>query len=118
MTEPALSVENIEVVYHHSVQVLRGLSLAVPAGQIVALLGSNGAGKTTILKTISGIIDPRKGSIEFKGQDITIQELTPDSSERTVGAVRTAVPRSVGRTRRHCCRAARGSPGGHRGEVR
>ena len=53
---PALSVENIEVVYHHTVQVLRGLSLAVPERQIVALLGSNGAGKTTTLKAISGLL--------------------------------------------------------------
>ena len=40
-------------------------------GEIATVLGSNGAGKTTILKTISGIIDPNKGSIEFKGEDIT-----------------------------------------------
>ena len=43
----ALSIENIEVVYNHSVQALRGMSIDVPEGQIVALLGSNGAGKTT-----------------------------------------------------------------------
>jgi branched-chain amino acid transport system ATP-binding protein len=48
-----------------------GVSLKVRRGEIATVLGSNGAGKTTILKTISGIIDPRKGSIEFKGQDIT-----------------------------------------------
>ena len=70
----ALSIENIEVVYNHSVQALRGMSIEVPEGKIVALLGSNGAGKTTILKTISGIIDPRKGSITFKGADITAKD--------------------------------------------
>ena len=43
-------------------------------GEIATVLGSNGAGKTTILKTISGIIDPRKGSVEFKGQDITARD--------------------------------------------
>jgi len=75
MTTPALSIENIEVVYHHSVQVLRGLSLSVPAGQIVALLGSNGAGKTTTLKAISGLLplqvgQIRSGAIRFQGERI------------------------------------------------
>ena len=75
MSTPALAVENIEVVYHHSVQVLRGLSLAVPQGQIVALLGSNGAGKTTTLKAISGLLplevgEVRSGAIRFQGDRI------------------------------------------------
>ena len=75
MSTPALAIENIEVVYHHSVQVLRGLSLAVPAGQIVALLGSNGAGKTTTLKAISGLLplevgEVRSGAIRFQGERI------------------------------------------------
>jgi branched-chain amino acid transport system ATP-binding protein len=60
---PALSVENIEVVYQHTVQVLRGLSLEVPRGAIVALLGSNGAGKTTTLKAISGLLPLEVGQI-------------------------------------------------------
>ncbi|MFZ4649777.1 MAG: ABC transporter ATP-binding protein [Rubrivivax sp.] len=72
---PALAVENIEVVYHHTVQVLRGLSLEVPEGRIVALLGSNGAGKTTTLKAISGLLplevgQLRAGSIRWRGQRI------------------------------------------------
>jgi len=50
------------------------VSLEVVRGQIGTVLGSNGAGKTTILKTISGIIDPRKGSIEFAGADITAND--------------------------------------------
>jgi branched-chain amino acid transport system ATP-binding protein len=71
----ALAVENIEVVYHHTVQVLRGLSLTVPSGQIVALLGSNGAGKTTTLKAISGLLplevgDIRAGEIRYMGESI------------------------------------------------
>lgn len=75
MSTPALAIENIEVVYHHSVQVLRGLSLSVPAGQIVALLGSNGAGKTTTLKAISGLLplevgEVRTGAIRFRGERI------------------------------------------------
>jgi len=60
---PALAIENIEVVYQHTVQVLRGLSLTVPRGAIVALLGSNGAGKTTTLKAISGLLPLEVGKI-------------------------------------------------------
>ena len=72
---PALSVENIEVVYHHTVQVLRGLSLELPRGAIVALLGANGAGKTTTLKAISGLLplevgEIRGGAIRFRGERI------------------------------------------------
>jgi len=61
---PLLAVNNLEVVYHHNVQVLKGLSLAVPEGEIVALLGSNGAGKTTALKAISGLLPLEDGAIE------------------------------------------------------
>ncbi|MEO9588614.1 MAG: ATP-binding cassette domain-containing protein, partial [Marinobacter sp.] len=53
--EALLEIDNIEVVYNKSVQVLRGLSLRVPEGAIVALLGSNGAGKSTTLKSVSGL---------------------------------------------------------------
>ena len=67
-----LEVNNIEVVYNKSVQVLRGLSLAVPRGQVVALLGSNGAGKSTTLKAVSGLLALEdgampKGSVQFNG---------------------------------------------------
>lgn len=74
--EPAaLAVEGIEVVYQHSVQVLRGLSLSVPEGRIVALLGANGAGKTTTLKAISGLLpletgQLRSGAIRWRGTRI------------------------------------------------
>ena len=72
----ALTVENIEVVYNHSVQALRGLSIEVPNGQIVALLGSNGAGKTTTLKAASGVLPYENGRlasgrITFFGEDIS-----------------------------------------------
>jgi branched-chain amino acid transport system ATP-binding protein len=67
-----LKLNNIEVVYDRTILVLRGVSFEVPEGQIVALLGSNGAGKSTTLKTISGILRPERGevtagSVEFKG---------------------------------------------------
>jgi len=61
---PLLAVNNLEVLYHHNVQVLKGLSLQVPAGEIVALLGSNGAGKTTTLKAVSGLLPLEDGAIE------------------------------------------------------
>ena len=68
-----LKLTNVESAYG-PIKAIRGVSLVVPAGQIVTVLGSNGAGKTTILKTVSGIIDPRKGTVEFKGQNITAMD--------------------------------------------
>ncbi len=70
---PILSLLNVESAYG-PIRAIRGVSLRVEKGQIATVLGSNGAGKSTILKTISGIIDPRKGSVEFKGCDITAQD--------------------------------------------
>ncbi len=58
-----LDINNIEVVYNKAVQVLRGLSLSVPAGAIVALLGSNGAGKSTTLKAVSRLLDLEDGEL-------------------------------------------------------
>jgi len=71
--QPVLTLQNIESAYG-PIKAIRGVSLQVRRGEIATVLGSNGAGKTTILKTISGIIDPRKGSIEFKGVDITARD--------------------------------------------
>ena len=70
---PVLKLLNVESAYG-PIKAIRGVSLQVRRGEIATVLGSNGAGKTTILKTISGIIDPRRGSIEFKGQDITARD--------------------------------------------
>ena len=72
---PILKVNNIEVVYNHVVLVLKGLSLQVPKGEIIALLGSNGAGKSTTLKAISGFLpledgEISDGSIEFDGRPL------------------------------------------------
>ena len=64
-----LSLTNIEASYG-PVQALRGVTLSVPRGKIVTVLGANGAGKSTILKTISGIIDPSKGQVTFEGEEI------------------------------------------------
>jgi branched-chain amino acid transport system ATP-binding protein len=71
--EPILKLLNVESAYG-PIRAVRGVSLQVQRGQIATVLGSNGAGKSTILKTISGIIDPRKGSIVFKGEDITARD--------------------------------------------
>ncbi len=73
MSEPILKVSNVET-YYGPIMAIRGVSIAVNEGDIVTVLGSNGAGKTTILKTISGVMDPRKGSVTFEGEDITSRE--------------------------------------------
>ena len=76
-----LSINNIEVIYDHVILVLKGVSLNVPKGKIVALLGANGAGKSTTLKAISNLLhaergDVTKGSVEYKGN--RIDQLTPN----------------------------------------
>lgn len=73
-----LSIKNIEVIYDHVILVLKGVSLDVPEGSIVALLGGNGAGKSTTLKSISNLLqaergDVTKGSIIFKDERIDQQ---------------------------------------------
>ena len=73
MSDAVLQLLNVESAYG-PIKAIRGVSLKVRQGEIATVLGSNGAGKTTILKTISGIIDPRKGSIEFQGKDITAKD--------------------------------------------
>ncbi|MFC5610107.1 ABC transporter ATP-binding protein [Variovorax soli] len=73
MTDEILQLQNVESAYG-PIKAIRGVSLKVRKGEIATVLGSNGAGKTTILKTISGIIDPRKGTVEFKGQSITAKD--------------------------------------------
>ena len=75
MSDAILKVRNIET-YYGPIMAIRGISIEVREGQIATVLGANGAGKTTILKTISGIMDPQKGSVEFDGQQI--QKHDPD----------------------------------------
>ena len=66
---PLLSVEGIETFYG-GIQALKGVSLAVPEGSIVTLLGANGAGKSTTLKSISGLVPPARGTVTFSGRRI------------------------------------------------
>lgn len=65
-----LKVDNIHV-YYGAIHAIKGISFEVHEGETVALIGANGAGKSTTLKTISGLLHPRSGSIHFLGKDIT-----------------------------------------------
>ena len=79
MPEALLSVNNVET-YYGPIMAIRGVSFAVPAGSIVTILGANGAGKTTVLKTVSGVMDPQKGTVVFEGREI--QRMDPDKVVR------------------------------------
>ncbi len=80
-----LSVNNIEVIYDHVILVLKGVSLEVPEGGVIALLGANGAGKSTTLKAISNLLkaergEVTKGEIEYRGEPV--EKLSPDDLVR------------------------------------
>jgi len=68
--DPILVLDDVNT-YYGNIHALQGVSMTVGRGEIVTLLGANGAGKTTTLKTISGLLHPRRGSVHFEGQDIT-----------------------------------------------
>ena len=77
VTDPAarangamLTVQDLHV-YYGNIAAVKGLSLAVRPGEIVTLIGSNGAGKSTTLRSINGLNRPRQGAIRFQGKDIT-----------------------------------------------
>jgi branched-chain amino acid transport system ATP-binding protein len=86
---PLLRVANVETFYGEVIHALRGVSIDVAEGSVVAILGANGAGKTTFLKTVSGLLEdqPEKGIVEFGGRDITRWE-----AERVVGLGMAYVP--------------------------
>ncbi|HNY66058.1 MAG TPA: ABC transporter ATP-binding protein [Deltaproteobacteria bacterium] len=80
-----LQINNISVVYSDVIQVLKGVSLSVPRGKIVSLLGSNGAGKTTTLKAVSGLLKPENGKVTDGGityDGSSIQNLSPEEITR------------------------------------
>jgi branched-chain amino acid transport system ATP-binding protein len=79
MSEPILKVSNIET-YYGPIAAIRGVSFDVPKGCIVTILGANGAGKSTVLKTVFGLMDPQKGSVTFEGRQI--QGMDPDKVMR------------------------------------
>ena len=68
-SRPLLEVEDLRVDYG-AVRAIHGVSLSVAAGEVVALLGANGAGKSTMLRTISGLVRPRAGRIRLAGEPI------------------------------------------------
>ena len=69
MAEPMLKIDNIDV-YYGAIHALKGISLTVNKGEIVTLIGANGAGKSTTLRTISGLLKPKNGKISFEGKEI------------------------------------------------
>jgi len=79
MADSLLTVTNLET-YYGPIMAIRGVSFTAPQGAIVTILGANGAGKTTILKTVSGVMDPLKGTVTFAGREI--QGLDPDRVAR------------------------------------
>ena len=70
MPEPVLTVADVHTYYGHS-HVLHGVSLAVAPGEVVAILGRNGMGKTTLIRSVVGFSPPRRGRVHFRGEDIT-----------------------------------------------
>src|SRR5436190_8773798 len=79
MADALLTVSNLET-YYGPIMAIRGVSFSVPRGKIVTILGANGAGKTTILKTVSGVMDPQKGTVALEGREI--QGMDPDKVTR------------------------------------
>ena len=79
MADALLQVSNLET-YYGPIMAIRGVSFEVPRGRIVTILGANGAGKTTVLKTVSGVMDPQKGTVSFDGREI--QGMDPDRVAR------------------------------------
>jgi branched-chain amino acid transport system ATP-binding protein len=76
---PLLEISDLDV-YYGAIHALKGISLSVDAGEIVTLIGANGAGKSTTLRTISGLIRPRQGSVRLEGEELT--RLPPDQIVR------------------------------------
>jgi len=70
MAEPLLAVENLDL-YYGDAQALAGVTLEVAPGEVVAIVGANGAGKSSLIRTLAGIESPRAGRIRFRGRDVT-----------------------------------------------
>ena len=90
---PILEIHDIHT-YYGAIHALKGISLEVQEGEIVTLLGANGAGKSTTLRSINGLNHPRQGSIRFQGRDITAVRGARDrqARDRAVARGAAAVP--------------------------
>jgi branched-chain amino acid transport system ATP-binding protein len=86
-----LNVENLQV-YYGAIHALQGVSFHLEQGEIIALIGANGAGKSTVLNTVSGILRPREGAVTFEGQDI---HTTPPQDIVRKGVVQVPEGRKV-----------------------
>jgi branched-chain amino acid transport system ATP-binding protein len=86
-----LEVKNLHV-YYGAIHALKGISFHVNEGEIVALIGANGAGKSTTLSTISGLLQPREGNVIFRGEDIS---LTPAEQTVQKGVVQVPEGRKI-----------------------
>ena len=75
MSDPILRIKDLKVNYG-GIEAVKGISLDVPKGEIVTLIGANGAGKSSTLRAISGLVKPTSGTIEFEGEDITAKNPT------------------------------------------
>ena len=75
MNEPILSIKDLQVRYG-GIEAVKGISFDVPEGDIVTLIGANGAGKSSVLRSIAGLVKPSGGSINFCGDDITGRDST------------------------------------------
>ena len=73
MSEAILKIKDLKVNYG-GIEAVKGVSFDVPEGEIVTLIGANGAGKSSTLRAIAGLVKPAAGSIEFNGEDITAKE--------------------------------------------
>ena len=97
-TEQAIAIDSLSKTYHPRnrppVQAVQGLSLSVPAGQVVGLLGSTGAGKTTIIKLIAGLIKPTAGRVRQLGHDLAHER---DAARREIGVLLRGGATAAGR---------------------
>jgi urea transport system ATP-binding protein len=93
-SEPMLDISNLNVYYGES-HILRNVDMGVASGKMVCLIGRNGVGKTTLLKSIMGLLNPRSGAIQFRGEDIT-RKPTYQRAKMGIGYVpqgREVIPR-------------------------
>src|SRR6266576_566423 len=87
---PLLEVQQVHT-YYGNIQALKGISLTVEKGEIVTLIGSNGAGKTTTLRTIAGVLRPRKGTVRMGDRDLTKRAGTLSGGEQQMLAIGRAL---------------------------